>query len=66
MVLSLPPAERHRTHTAKLDALETCPQKRTVVNAGLFLDGVLIGEPRKTGWMRAEAAGDPWLRGRCA
>jgi SRSO17 transposase len=25
----------------------------------LFLDGLLGGEPRKTGWMRAEAAGDP-------
>jgi hypothetical protein len=29
------------------------------VNAGLFLDGLLGDEPRKTGWMRAEAAGDP-------
>src|ERR1019366_724533 len=26
---------------------------------GLFLDGLLGGERRKTGWMRAEAAGDP-------
>ena len=34
-------------------------QERTAVNAGLFLDGVLGGEPRKTGWMRAESAGDP-------
>lgn len=29
------------------------------MNAGLFLDGLLGSEPRKTGWMRAEAAGDP-------
>jgi SRSO17 transposase len=28
-------------------------------SAGLFLDGLLGPEPRKTGWMRAEAAGDP-------
>ena len=34
-------------------------QERTAVNAGLFLDGLLGGERRKTGWMRAEAAGDP-------
>ena len=34
-------------------------QDRAATNAGLFLDG-LIGEVRrKTGWMRAEAAGDP-------
>src|SRR6476659_8086347 len=26
---------------------------------GQFLDGLLGNEPRKTGWMRAEAAGDP-------
>ena len=26
---------------------------------GLFLDGLLGDERRKTGWMRAEAAGDP-------
>ena len=29
------------------------------MNAGLFLDGLLSEERRKTGWMRAEAAGDP-------
>jgi SRSO17 transposase len=34
-------------------------QERSVVNAGLFLDGLLGNERRKTGWMRAEAAGDP-------
>ena len=34
-------------------------QERTATNAGLFLDGLLGSEPRKTGWMRAEAAGDP-------
>jgi len=34
-------------------------QKRVAASAGLFLDGLLSNEPRKTGWMRAEAAGDP-------
>ena len=33
--------------------------ERTAVSAGLFLDGLLSDERRKTGWMRAEAAGDP-------
>src|SRR4051795_8137837 len=32
---------------------------RGAVSAGLFLDGLLGPERRKTGWMRAEAAGDP-------
>jgi hypothetical protein len=32
-------------------------QERVAVSAGLFLDGVLGDERRKTGWMRAEAAG---------
>ena len=34
-------------------------QERVAGNAGLFLDGLLGDERRKTGWMRAEAAGDP-------
>ena len=34
-------------------------QGRSAENAGLFLDGLLGDERRKTGWMRAEAAGDP-------
>ncbi len=34
-------------------------QQRVAASAGLFLDGLLGAEPRKTGWMRAEAAGDP-------
>ena len=34
-------------------------QDRVAVSAGLFLDGLLSDEHRKTGWMRAEAAGDP-------
>ncbi len=34
-------------------------QDRVAASAGLFLDGLLGAEPRKTGWMRAEAAGDP-------
>jgi SRSO17 transposase len=34
-------------------------QERVVASAGLFVDGLLGEERRKTGWMRAEAAGDP-------
>src|SRR5271169_2892004 len=34
-------------------------QKRVAASAGQFLDGLLGNESRKTGWMRAEAAGDP-------
>jgi SRSO17 transposase len=37
-------------------------QTRVVASAGQFLDGLVGNEPRKTGWMGAEAAGDrgPW------
>jgi SRSO17 transposase len=34
-------------------------QDRVAASAGSFLDGLLGDERRKTGWMRAEAAGDP-------
>jgi SRSO17 transposase len=34
-------------------------QARVAASAGLFLDGLLGPKRRKTGWMRAEAAGDP-------
>ena len=34
-------------------------QERVAVSAGLFLDGLLGNERRKTGWMRAEAAAIP-------
>jgi SRSO17 transposase len=34
-------------------------QERAATNAGLFLEGLLGDEQRKTGWMRPEAAGDP-------
>src|SRR3954454_7757398 len=34
-------------------------QERMASSAGLFLDALLGPERRKTGWMRAEAAGDP-------
>lgn len=34
-------------------------QERVAASASLFLDGLLGNERRKTGWMRAEAAGDP-------
>ena len=37
-------------------------QDRVAASAGFFLEGLLGDERRKTGWMRAEAAGDlgPW------
>src|SRR5437868_11938853 len=37
-------------------------QDRVAASAGQFLEGLLGEEQRKTGWMRAEAAGDrgPW------
>src|SRR5436309_8929966 len=37
-------------------------QERTAASAGAFINGLLGEERRKTGWMRAEAAGDlgPW------
>ncbi len=34
-------------------------QQRVALSAGQFLDGLLGNERRKTGWMRAETAGDP-------
>src|SRR5258708_5355214 len=34
-------------------------QERVGISASQFLGGLLGNEPRKTGWMRAEAAGDP-------
>src|SRR5580658_5851872 len=34
-------------------------QDRVAATAGLFLEGLLGDEQRKTGWMRAEAVGDP-------
>jgi len=34
-------------------------QERVAASANLFLDGLLGEERRKTGWMRAESAGDP-------
>src|SRR5207237_10373469 len=34
-------------------------QERVAASAGQFLEGLLGDEQRKTGWMRAEAAGDP-------
>ena len=36
-----------------------CSGRSVAASAGLFLDGLLGPERRKTGWMRAEAAGDP-------
>jgi hypothetical protein len=37
----------------------TSQQRAYSRKAGLFLEGLLGDEQRKTGWMRAEAAGDP-------
>ena len=34
-------------------------QERVAASVGQFLDGLLGNEARKTGWTRAEAAGDP-------
>src|SRR3546814_19360682 len=34
-------------------------QERVAASAGLFLDGLLGDERRKTVWLRAAAAGDP-------
>ena len=34
-------------------------QERVAASAGRFLEVLLSDERRKTGWMRAEAAGDP-------
>jgi len=34
-------------------------QERVAASAARFLDALLGNELRKTGWMRAEAAGDP-------
>lgn len=42
---------------ARMHGLVT--QERVAASANLFLDGLLGDERRKTGWMRAEAAGDP-------
>lgn len=36
-----------------------CGQERIAASAGCFLETPLGNEPRKTGWMRAKAAGDP-------
>jgi hypothetical protein len=38
---------------------ELFTQERVAASANLFLDGLLSAERRKTGWIRAEAAGDP-------
>ena len=37
-------------------------QEQVASSAGWFLDGLLVPSRRKTGWMRAEAAGDPGHR----
>ncbi len=36
-------------------------QDRVATSAGQFLDALLGNQPRRTGWMRAEAAGDDGL-----
>jgi SRSO17 transposase len=44
---------------AKRRARPLFAQERVAASAGQFLDGLLGPERRKTGWTRAEAAGDP-------
>jgi SRSO17 transposase len=44
---------------AKLRIRLLFTQDRVAASASRFLDGLLGNEPRKTGWMRGEAAGDP-------
>ena len=53
-------ASELRAAKARMRPLFT--QERVAASAGRFLDGLLGPERRKTGWMRAEAAGDagPW------
>src|SRR3954449_9746090 len=46
-----------RAVKARLRALFAHPS--VAASASAFLDGLLGAERRKTGWMRAEAAGDP-------
>jgi SRSO17 transposase len=46
-----------RETKSRLRSLFTCPSAAS--SAAAFLDGLLGPERRKTGWMRAEAAGDP-------
>ena len=36
-------------------------QERVAASAGLFLDGLLGSEPRKTGWMRAESRSERFM-----
>ena len=50
-------ASELRATKARMRPLFT--QERVAASAGRFLDGLLGPERRKTGWMRAEAAGDP-------
>ena len=51
-------------HDVKARMRPLFSQERVAASANSFLDGLLSGERRKTGWMRAEAAGDtgPWRR----
>ena len=50
-------ASELRVAKARMRPLFT--QERVAASAGRFLDGLLGPERRRTGWMRAEAAGDP-------
>ena len=52
-----PWASELRAAKARLRPLLT--RARVAASAGPFLDGLLGPERRETGWMRAEAAGDP-------
>ena len=50
---------RRRCGTLRRRIRPLFTQERVAASAGEFLDGLLGPERRKTGWMRAEAAGDP-------
>ena len=58
-VLGLTPEE---LRDAKARMRPVFGQERIAASAGRFLETLLGNEPRKTGWMRAEASGDagPW------
>ena len=49
----------HRPPRRELHQDAGFTQARVAASAGAFLDGLLGAERRRTGWMRAEAAGDP-------
>ena len=49
----------HSLRSAKERIVPLFTQKRVAASACAFLDVLIGNEPRRTGWMRAETAGDP-------